>query len=1444
MKSNTKKRIIAAVLCMVMAVSGNISALAGEEDFADMPVTEETEPVTYDESVDIAFSDGEESSETDWNTETAPDNGNGAMPEDETAPDNGNGAVQEDETAPDDGNGAIPDDGNSEIPDDGNGTETEPESQIIPETENEFQDEAVPDLGDGTTMPEENEVLSQETELTQEFVDAEGNVIRRVTARLPEGAFAAETSAVTMEAEYLDQDSENYIRTMMTERLSEGTELGSSIVFNIRFKVNGEKAEPLQPITITIEGSDLAITDTKKANVFYFDPADPAVEGDKDELAEIPQRSRLLESLQAAGESTENIEDYDLSEITFREDGTTDKIIFEGRRSTIYGCYVEEEKPAEETPEQPENPEDQEQPVEPEQPAEVIGTDPVKTLYYTDEQAEITVSAYEEGIIPDNTELKVVPVTEETDAYSDVEQHIQEKAFEEEKAIAGFLAYDICLTDADGNEIEPNGEVQVSINYKEAAVPGTVSEIGTENTEVSVYHLEEDQNGTVQTVVDMKDTDQVQTLSTTDDRKVEVVEMTTESFSVFTITWLYPYMRNGFKIQAHYGYFDENAEWKEFTDKDLGNKKPEDFSFKSDGQTLDLTTETYQPKIEGYRCQKVTVDQPDNTVSVAALKTEKDWSKWKLYIKYRTVDEKEFIHIWLEKGIPFNFADKTGNIYFVYEEEKPLSIKDMIVEDGSLTVKASEGTIPEDAEEAEYIWYKGDKPDGTKEEQKYSIVKVQSFENGKSNISEDAEKLYPAYDNGARCWYQAELKYKTNDGTEHRIKSEPYQVPYYDEVQNGGFETPDLNGDNIQFSNADYKAGNGVWQSTAEATDAATGGNKVGVEIASIDNSDTRGSYMLEGALKTLDDAEAGEGTNQFAEINCAKAGALYQDVLTMEGVDLNYWLSHRARGRVWDSKQGHDTAKKYEYDEMFLVIVPTKVAKEESLETQEELTRFLKEQGVNLTMYQQDDWNSMDHSEKNTLEKNTKGILILRIVSDDRGWHNITNSQDSIVYQPTSSLTRFFFMAGNTANRYPSIENPSTGNFIDRIGFSQKIPPVEKGKFTITLKKKFQNLDQDQMEVLKDQIKFTISVKDGERYLSEQEISKLLGISSSVISGKNMKAQEDGSLVYTIPERTIENGKVYQVSFTETDADLESYERKTSWKVTVNQNETRSETDDGEMTAVINELTSGTAAEAEFVNAYFPSSITVEKKWVDNEFTGRPEEIQFDLYSRKKGSEDEWEKHSGSPYTLSAENNWKYTVTELKLSEFEYKVQEINVPEEYYSSIQIQGSNKNQYVITNTLKWMLIKKNDAGNGETSIGLQGAKFKLTDSAGKLIASGTSEADGTVKWNKADALYRLDGTYSLQETAAPSGYQLHEAGWTLTFEKGLLIKAVDNRAPDTELTIEGQKEKGAVLTVVNVKAYELPSTGGNGVFGYMVSGTLLMMAAALIYIIKIRGVRKS
>ena len=44
--------------------------------------------------------------------------------------------------------------------------------------------------------------------------------------------------------------------------------------------------------------------------------------------------------------------------------------------------------------------------------------------------------------------------------------------------------------------------------------------------------------------------------------------------------------------------------------------------------------------------------------------------------------------------------------------------------------------------------------------------------------------------------------------------------------------------------------------------------------------------------------ANAAYEGNQFAELNCEASGALYQDVLTKDGTALNYWLSHRARGK------------------------------------------------------------------------------------------------------------------------------------------------------------------------------------------------------------------------------------------------------------------------------------------------------------------------------------------------------------------------------------------------------------------------------------------------------------------------------------------------------------------------------------------------------------------
>lgn len=510
MKSDRKKRILAAILCMVMVLSGNISALAEGEVYAD------PDAVTQMETPEAVSETQPESAPQEPAAEEPPVSTEPAAPE--TPAENNEPAAPE--TPAENNEPAAP-----ETPAGNN----EPAAL---ETSVENNEPAAPEA-----PAEEAPVFSEETELTKELRDASGKLVQKVTAKLPKGAFEAETSQIEMEVTYVDSSMENYIKGMMEKKLPTDNTLGDYFLYNIQFKVNGEAKESLEPITITFENSGLEIKDTKKANVFFFDPANPEVSGDKDELVEITQRSELLESLQAAGQSTATMEeDYDLSSIEIKEENRSGKIVLEGRKSTIYGCYVEKEP--EEEPEQPE-----------EKPADI----PV--LNYEDDKVTVSVTVEEAGVIPEGAELKVVPITSEDaetkEQYQEVEKKIQEKVAEEEKEVAGFLAYDITFVDKDGNEMEPNGKVKVSMNYKKAELPQEVVEKKATDAEVTVLHLEEDENGEVKQVVDMgaEQKANVDTLTTTEGAKVQNVEVETESFSVFTITWTIDYTVNSLSIK-------------------------------------------------------------------------------------------------------------------------------------------------------------------------------------------------------------------------------------------------------------------------------------------------------------------------------------------------------------------------------------------------------------------------------------------------------------------------------------------------------------------------------------------------------------------------------------------------------------------------------------------------------------------------------------------------------------------------------------------------------------------------------------------------------------------------------------------------------------------------------------------------------------------------------
>ena len=183
---------------------------------------------------------------------------------------------------------------------------------------------------------------------------------------------------------------------------------------------------------------------------------------------------------------------------------------------------------------------------------------PIMELTYEDSQVSIRVTADEEGNIPQGASLSVTPIEKQeihddmdADAKAEAEElnaqydataeKLQEKAQGEEYDILGFLAYDITFVDENGDKLEPNGSVSVSMDYKEAAIPEevkTAREAGAEVADVTLMHLEENSDGAVKDVVDMvADESQEANVQTTEATEVEAAEFVTESFSVFTLTW-------------------------------------------------------------------------------------------------------------------------------------------------------------------------------------------------------------------------------------------------------------------------------------------------------------------------------------------------------------------------------------------------------------------------------------------------------------------------------------------------------------------------------------------------------------------------------------------------------------------------------------------------------------------------------------------------------------------------------------------------------------------------------------------------------------------------------------------------------------------------------------------------------------------------------------------
>lgn len=306
--------------------------------------------------------------------------------------------------------------------------------------------------------------------------------------------------------------------------------------------------------------------------------------------------------------------------------------------------------------------------VETETETEVVA----QQLEYEDDQVKVHVTASEEGIIPDHASLKVVPLVkqevtnemtdeqkQEVEAinkkYDEAEKKLTEKAEKEAYDIAGFLAYDISLVDADGNKVEPNGDVKVTMDYKQPVIAEdavqTVNDTewlnSTKDLDVTVLHLEEDNKGKVTDVVDMtaEDTNGDAEINTTSENEIQKVTITTNSFSTFAITYS--------KYSVTVKYVDQRGTEitsDQFTQNEVSIKNDKDIKISDKvkiPETVTIGKKTYQ--YDGAHLDSV------SGKTVYSVKVNKD-GEW----KYKEKSD----------GKNKDWKDgKGGTIYLVYQEQ-------------------------------------------------------------------------------------------------------------------------------------------------------------------------------------------------------------------------------------------------------------------------------------------------------------------------------------------------------------------------------------------------------------------------------------------------------------------------------------------------------------------------------------------------------------------------------------------------------------------------------------------------------------------------------------------------------------------------------------------------------------------------------------------------------
>ena len=415
------------------------------------------------------------------------------------------------------------------------------------------------------------------------------------------------------------------------------------------------------------------------------------------------------------------------------------------------------------------------------------------------------------------------------------------------------------------------------------------------------------------------------------------------------------------------------------------------------------------PVIEGYTYQsaRYTVGSSDKG-ALTYFRVKRANNYWRYYLSENAED-------WM--GTSFYDSSKL-TIYLTYKENKasgPVIITNDIASSGNLVASVTDPSYKE--KEITYKWYRNSStdPNGSTDPITPETVTGTQKNVGNEwlNVALDIESLcndYPGTDsdavNARNEIRKTQYTYTVEAYDDNTFIGEAtFVVPYYAQLMNGSFETPEC--DNSSYQPYYENGAEGVyWSTTAQD-------QKIEFVSTATDKSNKWGDdwYSYSELSDMFHHTPVAADGEQYAELNGNYAGSLYQDVLTVPNADLTWSVAHRGRDKEANTENE---------DTMYVLIMSQKLATEKNVTTQKKVLEVI------------------DDVLHNNAE-NYPGASVTTVSTNNKQWKTYG---DEYKVPAGQYLTRFFFVAGKTASG-----DQTVGNSIDDVWFSPELPDPEEDK-------------------------------------------------------------------------------------------------------------------------------------------------------------------------------------------------------------------------------------------------------------------------------------------------------------------------------------------------------------------------------------------------------------